>query len=144
MAKKRDTQRGRKMFATARCVVCHRVGREGGVRGPDLTTVAGRFSTRDLLTSILKPSAVISQKYASTMFELSDGRLLTGHTLVTDYRSPNIDLVPDPLAPHKIVSFPKQEIVERRVSPTSPMPRGLVDGLEKEEILDLLAYLLSN
>ncbi len=144
LAKKRDTQRGRKMFATARCVVCHRVGREGGVRGPDLTTVAGRFSTRDLLTSILKPSAVISQKYASTMFELSDGRVLTGHTLVTDYRSPNIDLVPDPLAPHKIVSFPKQEIVERRVSPTSPMPRGLVDGLEKEEILDLLAYLLSN
>ena len=144
LAKKRDPQRGRKMFATARCVVCHRVGSEGGVRGPDLTSVAGRFSARDLLTSILKPSAVISQKYASTMFELSDGRVLTGHTLVTDFRSPNIDLVPDPLAPHKIVSFPKLEIVERQVSPTSPMPRGLVDGLEKEEILDLLAYLLSN
>ena len=144
LAKKRDTQRGRKMFATARCVVCHRVGNEGGVTGPDLTTVAGRFSTRDLLTSILKPSAVISQKYASTMFELSDGRVLTGHTLVTDYRSPNIDLVPDPLAPDKIVSFSKQQIVERQVSPTSPMPKGLVDGLKKEEILDLLAYLLAH
>jgi putative heme-binding domain-containing protein len=143
LAKDRDPQRGRKMFATARCVVCHRVGREGGVRGPDLTSVAGRFSARDLLTSILKPSAVISQKYASTIFELSDGRLLSGHTLVTDFRAPNIELIPDPLAPHKTVSFSKQEIVERRTSPISPMPKGLVDGLEKQEILDLLAYLLA-
>jgi putative heme-binding domain-containing protein len=143
LAKDRDPQRGRKMFATARCVVCHRVGREGGVRGPDLTSVAGRFSARDLLTSILKPSAVISQKYASTMFELSDGRLLSGHTLVTDFRAPNIELIPDPLAPDKTVSFSKQEIVERRTSPISPMPKGLVDGLEKQEILDLLAYLLA-
>jgi hypothetical protein len=63
---------------------------------------------------------------------------------VTDYRSPNIDLVPDPLTPDKIVSFSKQQIVERQVSPTSPMPKGLVDGLKKEEILDLLAYLLSH
>ena len=88
------------------------------------------------------PKAVVSQKYAGTTFELSDGRVLSGHTLVTDFRSPDIELVPDPLAPHKIVSFSKQEIVERRISPVSPMPKGLVDGLEKQEILDLLAYLL--
>jgi len=142
LAKKRDAQRGMKMFATARCVVCHRMGKQGGVRGPDLTTVAGRFSPRDLLVSILKPSAVISPKYASTMFELSDGRVLSGHTLVTDFRSPTIDLVTDALAPDKVISFSKQQIVSRRHSPVSPMPKGLVDGLEKEEILDLLTYLL--
>ena len=142
LAKKRDSERGMKMFATARCVVCHRMGKQGGVRGPDLTTVAGRFSPRDLLVSILRPSAVISQKYASTMFELSDGRVLSGHTLVTDFRSPTIDLVTDALAPDKLVSFSKQQIVSRRHSPVSPMPKGLVDGLEKEEILDLLTYLL--
>jgi len=144
LAKKRDSERGMKMFATARCVVCHRMGKQGGVRGPDLTTVAGRFSPRDLLVSILRPSAVISQKYASTMFELSDGRVLSGHTLVTDFRSPKVELVPDALAPDKIVSFSKQQIVSRRNSPVSPMPKGLVDGLEKQEILDLLAYLLAN
>ena len=142
LAKNRDPQRGKKMFATARCVVCHRMGTEGGVRGPDLTTAAGRYSARDLLTSILKPSAVISQKYASTTFELSDGRIFSGHTLVTDFRSPNIELIPDPLAPHKVVSFSKQAIVDRRISPVSSMPKGLVDVLEKQEILDLLAYLL--
>ncbi|MFP6666604.1 MAG: hypothetical protein VB876_04790 [Pirellulales bacterium] len=142
LTKNRNLQRGAKMFATARCVVCHRKGAEGGLRGPDLTSVAGRFSARDLLMSILKPSAVVSKKYASTVFELSDGRVLSGHAMVTDFRSPDIKLIPDPLAPHKSVSFSKQMIVERRISPISPMPAGLIDGLEKQEILDLLAYLL--
>ena len=77
------------------------------------------------------------------MFELSDGRVLSGHTLVTDFRSPKIELVPDPLAPDKIVSFSKQEIVTRRNFPISPMPKDLVDELEKQEIPDLLAYLLA-
>jgi putative heme-binding domain-containing protein len=138
-----DPERGKEMFATARCVVCHRMGAEGGVSGPDLTGVARRFSARDLLTSILDPSAVVSEKYANTSFELADGRVLSGRTLVTDYRSPNAQLIPDLLTPEKTVSFSKQEIVQRLVSPVSPMPKGLVDGLDKQEVLDLLAYLLA-
>jgi len=131
------------MFATARCVVCHRVGAEGGVSGPDLTGVARRFAARDLLASILDPSAVIAEKYANTSFELADGRVLSGRTLVTDYRAPEAELIPDLLAPEKTISFAKQEIVQSRVSPVSPMPKGLVDGLDKQEVLDLLAYLLA-
>ena len=143
LGKDPDPQRGKQMFATARCVVCHRVRAEGGVSGPDLTGVARRFSARDLLSSILDPSAVVSEKYANTLFELADGRVLSGRTLVTDYRSPNAELIPDLLAPEKTISFSKQEIVERRVSPVSPMPKGLVDGLDKQEVVDLLAYLLT-
>ncbi len=138
-----DIQRGKEMFALARCIVCHRVGPEGGVSGPDLTGVSRRFSTRDLLVSILEPSAVVSEKYANTMFELSDGRVLMGRTRVTDYRSPTAELIPDLLLPDKKISFSKQQIVQRRVSPVSPMPKGLVDGLTKQEVLDLIAYLRS-
>ena len=138
-----DLQRGKEMFATARCIVCHRVGAEGGVSGPDLTGVARRFAARDLLASILEPSAVVSEKYANTLFALADGRVLSGRARVTDYRSPTAELIPDLLAPDKTISFSKQEIVERRVSPVSPMPKGLVDGLERQEVLDLLAYLLA-
>lgn len=136
-----DLARGKEMFATARCVVCHRIGAEGGVSGPDLTGVARRFSTRDLVVSIVDPSAVVSEKYANTMFELADGRVFTGRTRVTDYRSPDAEVIPDLLEPHKAISIAKHEIVQRRVSPVSPMPKGLVDGLTKAEILDLIAYL---
>jgi len=143
LGKDPDLPRGKQMFATARCVVCHRVGTEGGASGPDLTGVARRFAGRDLLASILDPSAVVAEKYANTLFELADGRVLSGRTLVTDYRSPDAELIPDLLTPEKTVSFSKQEIVQRRVSPVSPMPKGLVDGLDKQEVLDLLAYLLA-
>jgi len=143
LGKAPDLQRGKQMFATARCLVCHRVGTEGGVSGPDLTGVARRFAGRDLLASILEPSAVVAEKYANTSFELADGRVLSGRTLVTDYRSPSAELIPDLLTPEETISFSKQEIVERRVSPVSPMPKGLVDGLDKQEVLDLLAYLLA-
>ena len=143
LGKDRDLQRGKKMFALARCVVCHRDGTVGGVSGPDLTNVARRFAARDLLASILQPSAVVSEKYANTSFELADGRVLSGRTLVTDYRSPNVQLIPDLLTPEKTISFSKQAIVQRRVSKVSWMPKGLVDGLNKQEVLDLLAYLLA-
>ena len=143
LSKDRDLQRGKKMFATARCVVCHRIGTEGGVSGPALTNMARRFAPRDLLASILQPSAVVSENYVNTSFVLEDGRVLSGRVLVTDYRSSNVQLIPDLLAPEKTISFPKPEIVERRVSPFSPMPKGLVDGLNKQEVLDLLAYLFA-
>src|SRR5262249_43736289 len=52
----RDYDRGRRLFAAAKCFACHRYDNEGGSNGPDLTGVAGRFSPRDLLESIIDPS----------------------------------------------------------------------------------------
>ncbi|MEX2027859.1 MAG: c-type cytochrome, partial [Pirellulaceae bacterium] len=63
--KNRDFDRGRKMFGAANCFACHRFGNEGGANGPDLTGIAGRFSTRDLLETIVEPSKVISDQYAA-------------------------------------------------------------------------------
>ena len=36
----RDFDRGRKLFAAAKCFACHRFDNEGGSNGPDLTGVA--------------------------------------------------------------------------------------------------------
>ena len=49
---------------------------------------------------------------------------------------------PAPLSPDR-VEIKKSEIAERRPSPLSPMPEGLVDQFSKSEILDLLAYIES-
>ena len=59
MKQKRDFDRGRKLFGEAQCFSCHRFDNEGGAQGPDLTSVAGRFSQRDLLESVVEPSKVI-------------------------------------------------------------------------------------
>jgi putative heme-binding domain-containing protein len=137
----RDLERGAKMFAAARCVACHRVGERGGVSGPDLTSLAQRFSPRDILVSIVEPSQVIAEQYTADTLELSDGRVLTGRLAPGDYRSTQLQIVPNLLEPEKVVSVAKAQIAARHVSAVSPMPTGLIDVLTREEIADLLAYL---
>ncbi|HYT90531.1 MAG TPA: c-type cytochrome, partial [Gemmataceae bacterium] len=75
---KRDFDRGRRLFAEAKCFGCHRFDNEGGALAPDLTVVSGRYSIRDLLDKILNPSKAISDQYAQTVFTLKDGRVLVG------------------------------------------------------------------
>jgi hypothetical protein len=84
---------------------------------------------------------VVAENYRSDTFELSDGRVVTGRILPGDYRSPELTVVPDLLAPEKTVTFSKSEIESHRSSPISPMPAGLADTLTREELLDVLAYL---
>ena len=67
----RDFDRGRQLFGEAKCFACHRFDNEGGAHGPDLTGVAGRFSVRDLLESILEPSKAISDQYAAVVITRS-------------------------------------------------------------------------
>src|SRR5262249_35804037 len=75
---KRDFDRGRSLFAEAKCFSCHRFDNEGGALAPDLTVVSGRYSVRDLLDKILNPSKAISDQYAQTVFTLKDGRVIQG------------------------------------------------------------------
>jgi len=45
--------------------------------------------------------------------------------------------------PNKQVRIKRSEIEELAVSKTSPMPKGLLNKMKKEEILDLVAYIIS-
>ncbi len=139
----RNPNRGKTLFAVARCIVCHRAGGSGGVSGPDLTSVARRFAPRDILTSVVEPSKSIDEKYAAQALELADGRVITGRIVPSDYRSPDLEVVPNLLEPQKTIKFPKADVVLRVASTTSPMPSGLLDPLTEDEILDLLAFLLA-
>ena len=47
----------------------------------------------------------------------------------------------NPLAKSPPVTFDRADIEERTKSPTSIMPKGLLDKLTSEEILDLIAYI---
>ncbi|HEX4150244.1 MAG TPA: c-type cytochrome, partial [Pirellulales bacterium] len=58
--KDRRFANGQKMFAAARCLVCHRFQSEGGATGPDLSQLAGRFGFKDMAEAIVDPNKVIS------------------------------------------------------------------------------------
>jgi putative heme-binding domain-containing protein len=137
----RDYDRGRKLFAVGKCFGCHRYDNEGGSNGPDLTAVAGRFSNRDLLESILDPSKEISDQYAAVEIRTHDERIVIGRIVNLDNDQVRINT--DMLNPGSTVGVDRKNIESMKTSKVSMMPAGLIDTFQEDEILDLLAYILS-
>lgn len=139
--KNRNFANGQKMFAAARCIVCHRFGGDGGATGPDLTQTAGRFGMKDLVDAIVDPSKVISDQYKATVVQTTDGQVVTGR--IVSETGDSITLVVDPEDSSKIKTIKRSEIEEMQTSTTSLMPKELLLPLNEGEVLDLLAYILS-
>jgi putative heme-binding domain-containing protein len=139
--KGRDFKNGQKMFAAARCVVCHRFDGDGGATGPDLSQAAGRFNLKDLCESIVEPSKVVSDQYRASTVATQSGKVYTGR-IVNETKDALVILL-DPEDSTKVAEIKKRDVDEIRPSPVSVMPDGLLKPLNDEEVLDLLAYLLS-
>ena len=138
---KRGLESGRKLFGALGCFACHRFANEGGAVGPDLTGAGGRFSPRDLLESIIEPSKTVSDLYAPVVITQTDGETLTGQIvyLGTD----TVQVSTDMLNPSESTKVERNKIKSIEPSKVSPMPVGLLNQLQSDEILDLLAYVLS-
>ncbi len=134
----RNFASGRKMFSAASCYKCHRVAGEGSTVGPDLTGVGRRFGVRDLLKSIVQPSAAISDQYQQIVYDVG-GRTIVGR--ITNIAADTVSISTDMLDPKAAVDVPRREIDEQHPSPVSVMPEGLLNTLSAEEILDLVAFL---
>jgi putative heme-binding domain-containing protein len=140
-AKGRNYNRGKEAFVAAQCLACHKFGSDGGAIGPDITAVASRFKTRDLLESIVDPNKVVSEQYQNTDVKTNEGDLFVGR-LVED-RADAVVLLADQLKPDQKTVVKKSDIASMKPSKLSPMPAGLINILTKDEILDLLAYVES-
>jgi putative heme-binding domain-containing protein len=139
--KGRDFKNGQKMYAAARCVVCHRFNGEGGATGPDLSQVAGRFTLKDLCESIVEPSKVVSDQYRAALVLTKSGKEYVGR--IVSETNDSLTILVDPEVSTKVMEVKKSNVEERKPSPISVMPDGLLKTLNENEVLDLLAYLLS-
>jgi len=139
--KNRDFENGKKMFSASACFACHRFGNAGGMTGPDLTGARGQYSAHDLLDQIIHPSKVISDQFAPIIVTLKDGDTITG--VVVNLNGNNVTLNTDLTNPNQRVNVARNKVESIEISDVSPMPPGLLSMLTKEEILDLLAYVLS-
>lgn len=137
----RDFEAGRKLFAAAKCFSCHRYDNEGGAYGPDLSGVVGRFSPRDLLESIIDPSKEISDQYAAVEIRTLDGRLVVGR--IVNLNGDGVSVNTDMLNPGGTTNVNRNNIESMKPSKISMMPTGLLDTLKENEVLDLMAYMLS-
>ena len=130
---------GEQMYQALLCSNCHAMQGEGGTIGPDLTQANTRFSTWDILQALQTPSATISDQYGATLFTLKDGSTLTGR--VIDENDDSLHINMNPYWPLKYQPVAKASIESQVPSPVSLMPAGLINLLNEEELLDLMAYL---
>ena len=138
---KRDFKNGRQMFGAGSCYACHRIAGEGGAVGPDLTSVGGKFGAYDLLESIVDPGKEISDQYGSSVFTTTDGTQLNGR--IMNMRNNEYWVNTDMMKPSTVTKVKAENLASIEPSPISMMPPGLINTMDKEDILDLMAYLIA-
>lgn len=137
----RSFENGRKMFSAGACFACHRFGNAGGMTGPDLTGSGGRYSAHDFLDQIINPSKEINEQFAPIVVTKINGDVVSG--VVVNLNGDNVTINTDLTDPNQRVNVDRKEVESIEVSKVSPMPPMLLNMFKKEEILDLLAYVLS-
>ena len=136
----RDRARGHDLYRASLCAACHRIGNEGGAAGPDLSSLAGRFTVRDLAESILEPSKVISDQFAFDLITRQDGTQVTGK--IIEEKDEKWIIATNPFDFTQTTEIEHNDIKQNTQSPVSPMPPALINRLNPDELKDLLAYLL--
>lgn len=135
-----DVRRGQAVFNSqkAACFSCHTVGYLGGKIGPDLTSIGQARTERDLLESVIYPSASFVRSFEpyiiTTKSDESYGGVL---------KKDAADEVVLATGPGAEVRIPRADITEMRPGTVSVMPTGLEQQMTKQELADLLAFLKS-
>ncbi len=135
-----DAGRGKAVFnhPKAACSACHAIGYLGGNAGPDLTRIGSVRADRDLLESLVFPSASFVRSYEPVTITTREGAI---HSGVLRHESADSVLIVS--AADKEQRFSTGEIREMQPGTVSIMPQGLDAQLTSQEMADLIAFLRS-
>jgi putative heme-binding domain-containing protein len=138
--KGRSFANGKSMFQVATCISCHKMDNVGKEFGPDLTKLDPKIQAPvEILRHVLEPSLKIDDKYVTWIFDTKKGQTITG--MILEETADEIKIIENPLAKADPRILKKSDLEGRNKSPISLMPKGLLDKLSRDEILDLIAYL---
>ncbi|WP_437185221.1 hypothetical protein SH668x_002319 [Planctomicrobium sp. SH668] len=132
-----NAARGEEIYRRAdlSCTKCHALSKAGGQIGPDLSAIGVSSPVDYLVTSILDPDQAIKEAFITKTVFTEDGQILSG--IVAD-RTRDTLVLKD--AQGKLITVPLSDI-EDEVEGKSLMPKGLVNFLTEDELLDLVAFL---
>jgi putative membrane-bound dehydrogenase-like protein len=133
-----DIRRGQLVFNSqkAACASCHAMGYLGGKVGPDLTKIGEVRTERDLLESIVYPSASFVRSYEPFVVTTKSDETYSG---VLKKDAPEEVVLAT--GPDTEVRLARSDITEMHPGTVSIMPAGLDQQLTKQELADLLAFL---
>jgi putative heme-binding domain-containing protein len=130
---------GRGVFywnSAGQCTRCHAIFEYGGNVGPNLAGVGERLTPREILTSIIRPSAALALGHETVIVTLKDESAFSG--IVMERTPESLKLK---VGKTDIRTVARADIAEEETVPSS-MPSA-EDALSRREIRDLVAFLVS-
>jgi putative heme-binding domain-containing protein len=135
LAPKGDPNAGKALSAL--CMACHQIGSAGGQIGPNLSG-AGAMGLEAVLRNILTPNAAMEPGYRIYRVEMKNGDLIDAFFVSEDK---DAAIIRQPGLPDRRLN--KADIRSTKFIRRSLMPEGLLDGLQDQQVADLLAYLMT-
>ena len=139
-----NSDAGRKVFLTSAtgCAACHQIqglNKLGpNANGPDLSAVAAGLPPELIIESIIWPKRQIKEGYEAAMLALKDEQVVTGYITNQDANSTSVRQ----MATNEVIVVPNTSI-DKTVKIGTIMPEGLTTLLTRNELRDLVAYLLT-
>ena len=130
---KSDVSKGRLVYQQV-CGACHIMYGEGGKIGPELTG-SNRANLDYFLLNVLAPSYDVPEGYRMVTVTSKDGQVFVGNVVEEDATKVVLNMV----GQRTVVA--KSDIRSRQTSKISMMPEGLLNPLQDNQILDLIAYM---
>lgn len=129
-------ENGRQKFRKV-CAACHKLEGVGHEIGYNLATLQNR-GAETILLNLLDPNREVNPQYVNYLVVTADGRQLTG--MIASETATSITLKRAENATDTVL---RQDIDELQSTGLSIMPEGLEKQLSKQDMADLIAYLLS-
>jgi putative heme-binding domain-containing protein len=130
-----DAKKGQQIFATI-CITCHKHGQLGVDVGPPLSDVKVK-PPEALLSDILDPNRMFEARWSAYQIDLKDGRALSG---LIHSETPDTVVLAMMGGMKEVIS--RSAIKEMKSLDRTLMPDGLETAITKEQMSDLLAFLL--
>jgi putative heme-binding domain-containing protein len=135
---KGDIRRGQAVFNSKKtaCISCHSMGYLGGKVGPDLTRIGRIRTERDLLESIVLPSASFVRSYEPVSVRTVAG--ITHNGILKNETPTHVVLT---MSATEEVTIRRADIESMQPGKVSVMPAGMDKVLTRQELADLVAFL---
>lgn len=130
-----DAKKGQAVFATI-CITCHKHGTLGVDVGPPLSDVKVK-PPEALLSDILDPNRMFEARWSAYQIDTKDGRVLSG--LI---QSETPDAIVLAMMGGMKETISRSAIKEMKSLDRTLMPDGLEAAITKEQMSDLIAFLL--
>jgi len=120
---------------TLACLKCHGIGGAGGLVGPDLSSLGASAPIDYIIESMLEPTKKVKEGYHATQVTTKDDEIIAGILV----RKTDKDLLLRS-SDDRELTIPLNTIASQKDAP-SLMPAGLIDGLTRDELVDLIAFM---